>query len=379
MKLLFIAESYPTSAQADLTGGVEARDFYTASRLAQNHQVTVITGSRKGYSSHQNINGVTVIRVGLATTHTKRESLPARLSFSFLALPAALRQNFDLIQGSNVITEAITYLVAALKNKPAVAVIPDIYIGSWIKNTNLITGLVGEFIESIVITRPWDLIISWSGTTKDKLILYRANPKIIKVIGAGVDTAAIAALKAPKFSRPTITFAARLVKYKRAQDLIYAINILKDDIPDIQAKIIGIGPELDQLRQLRHQLKLADSVEFLGFIKKHQDVTKTIKQSHLFCLPSVVEGFGLVTIEALACSVPYVNSRIPSTLEVTHHSKGGLLFNPKSPQDLAQQAKKLLTDPKLYQSKQQEGQELIRHYSWDKVVRQTEKAFQALL
>jgi len=100
-----------------------------------------------------------------------------------------------------------------------------------------------------------------------------------------------------------------------------------------------------------------------------------LREPHLFCLPSVVEGFGLVTIEALASGVPFVNSNIPPTQEITQNGQGGLLFVPKNPQDLAAKAIKLLTNKPLYQTKVNQGLKLAQNYSWETIAKQSEEYY----
>lgn len=53
-----------------------------------------------------------------------------------------------------------------------------------------------------------------------------------------------------KSNNPTIVCVSRLVKYKRVEDLIRAIHIIKKDIPNIRCKIVGTGPMLNYLKEL---------------------------------------------------------------------------------------------------------------------------------
>jgi glycosyltransferase involved in cell wall biosynthesis len=379
MKLLFICESFPTSEDADLTGGVESKDYYVGTGLGPKHKVLVLTSARSGVNPEDNFNQAQIIRIGRKVNVKDRESPIARLSFAFSALRTGLAQDFDLVQGSNVFTQLLAFIIGTVKHKPTVAVIPDIYIGSWIKNTGLVTGIVGEILERIVVRLPWTRIISWSDSTREKLIAAGVEPKLISVIPGGVDYELCQKLKVNKQNRPTITFAARLVRYKRAEDLIRAIEIIKKQIPEIKLKIIGTGIEADNLKKLVKTLKLEPHVDFIGFVPKHKNVLEVIKSSQLFCLPSIVEGFGLVTIEAMACGVPYVNSRIPPTQEVTQQGKGGLLFEPRSTKQLASQVIKLLTDKALYRRKVKEGIETAKMYSWEKICQDTEKTFEEII
>ena len=153
-------------------------------------------------------------------------------------------------------------------------------------------------------------------------------------------------------------YVGRLVEYKRVDDLLGAIKIIKGHIPDIQCKVIGSGPQENKLKALAEEFGIADCVEFFGFVPARKDVIALMKRSHVFCLPSVVEGFGMVTIEAMAAGIPYVNSDIPATREITQGGMGGLLFEPLNSNDLAEKIARLLTNHLLYEEKVREGKTL---------------------
>ena len=100
-----------------------------------------------------------------------------------------------------------------------------------------------------------------------------------------------------------------------------------------------------------------------------------LKQAHIFCLPSVVEGFGLATIEAASCQTPYIITDIKVNKEITDNAKGGLIFKRKNIEDLKEKLIILLKDKNLYQQKQKQGLILARKYDWQKIATQTEKIY----
>jgi glycosyltransferase involved in cell wall biosynthesis len=73
----------------------------------------------------------------------------------------------------------------------------------------------------------------------------------------------------------------------------------------------------------------------------------------------------------MAAGVPYVNSDIPPTREITDGGKGGILYKPKNERQLAEEIVKLLKNEKLYKSKVKEGKEFVKKYDWSEVVKQT--------
>ena len=142
--------------------------------------------------------------------------------------------------------------------------------------------------------------------------------------------------------------------------------------------IIGSGPEKRRLQQLAKKLEVADAITWKQNLSRIQ-LLRIFKSSHLFSLPSLTEGFGLVTLEALAAGTPYVNADIAVNREITRSSKGGLLFKPGDPKDLAQKIIRLITEPALYNYKLKQAKELLKHYSWKKSARETLRIYQSVI
>jgi glycosyltransferase involved in cell wall biosynthesis len=160
---------------------------------------------------------------------------------------------------------------------------------------------------------------------------------------------------------------------------------LKDVIPDIKLILVGEGPEMNNYKRQTTNYKLQNQIEFLGRVSEEKKLELLIK-SHIHVLPSAVEGFGLVTIEALSAGTPVVNADIPINREILngqkvdrltgYQVKGGLLFNLGDYVDLAEKIETLLTDKKLYSRKVKEGLELIKKYNWDEINKKTEDYYQ---
>lgn len=379
MRLLFLAESFPTSTKVDLTGGVEAGDWFVATGLAKNHQVTVVTAARKGIPARETIRNVQILRVGQPVVPTLRETPFARMSYLNAVLEVVPQLDFELIHASNAFTQYIAIQLHKKLKKPIIARIPDIFKGSWIKNTNLLTGIIGEYIESKVLTYPWSAVISWSEATKLKLVQAGVNEKVITVVPGGIDVEAIIKSPVVKRSSPVIVSVGRLVKYKHMDALIESMNLLSRKYPRLKLEIIGSGPEKKNLVRLIEKRGLSQRVNILGFVESHKQVVKRIKSGTIFSLPSSVEGFGIATLEACAAGIPYVNLDIPATSEITHQGKGGFLVDSPNPELLAEQISALLQDKKLYNTKARECISLARHYDWTNCTQKSEKIFKKVL
>lgn len=292
------------------------------------------------------------------------------------------KENFDIVEGTNFITYIPAFFRAKRSGAKAIAWYPDVFIGKGIKNLGLINGIVTEFMERIALVLPWDGVIALSEQTKKKLRQAGVDNKKIEVIYGGVELNSTL----EKFNQPTILCISRLVSYKHIEKLLLALYFLRNAVPNISLIIVGNGPQKLQLFKRCLQLGISELVMWkFSISEKEKEIL--LQRAHLHVLPSLVEGFGLVTIEALCHGTPVVNADISINREILRSKgsggksmvMGGLLFHPGDAVDLAENIEALLTNKKLYNQKVSEGKELVKHYEWKKVNKQTETFYQRLL
>ena len=113
----------------------------------------------------------------------------------------------------------------------------------------------------------------------------------------------------PSEKQSDIICAGRLVRHKNVDLLIRALEIVKSEIPDVRALIIGDGPESSDLKSRVRESGLEDNVEFCGFLEDYDDALALMKSSRAFASPSTREGFGMAALEANACGLPVVTVR----------------------------------------------------------------------
>jgi glycosyltransferase involved in cell wall biosynthesis len=365
MKILIITEYFPGSENCDIKGGVEARAFYLAKNLAKKHDVTVVTSFDAGTVQHETISGINVIRCGKKRNYSQGGSFIDRLSFIFSAIKTGKKLDTDIVDGYNFISYIVAYEISKFLHIPRVATYHDVWLGEWVKNVGLINGIIGEILERYVLSKKWDKFIAVSNYTKQKLKNKGIREDNISVVYNGIDLENYTISNDKEEN--TICYVGRLVKYKKVDDLINAVEIVKNDISGIKLNIVGSGPEEKNLKKIVSEKNLKDNVKFLGFLKSHSEVMNYLKRAKLFSLPSIVEGFGMVTVEAVACETPYVNSKIPPTVEITNNGLGGILYEPENVSQLSEYIKTLLEDNILYLQKQNECKNLSKNYDWNEL------------
>ena len=352
--LLFLTEFFPIDSKLVFTGGVEARTYYISKKAQKDFQVKLISSnSRK-----------------IAATPF---SVFSRLSYLVSSFIKALKTDFDLIEGSNTTTYLPAFLAGKLKNKPTIAWFPDILGRDWFK-FGLFVGSFGYCAEKLSLKLNWDQVIALSLSTKQKLFKANVPENKISVAYGGIDPQEYKTKQYKKFPHFTIISIARLVKTKRLIDLVQAFKLVNQTYPKTKLIIIGTGPEKNNLLKLINQHKLTKAVSIISSLSRG-NLIKTLKQSHLFCLPSVVEGFGLVTIEAMASGLPAVISNLPVHREITHNGQGVLFYTPSNSKELSEKILKLIVSKKLYLQKITQAKDLIKLYTWDKIYQATNQAY----
>lgn len=111
---------------------------------------------------------------------------------------------------------------------------------------------------------------------------------------------------------------------KRVQDVVRIFAEARRLLPaaPLRLRLVGNGPERPGIEALVRELELQPFVRFLG---DQVDLPALLRDSDLFLLPSETESFGLAALEAMACGVPVVASRVAGIPEVVADGESGLL------------------------------------------------------
>lgn len=121
---------------------------------------------------------------------------------------------------------------------------------------------------------------------------------------------------------PVIGSVGRLSDQKRPKALIDIFGKLQKELPDAYLVLVGQGHLEGALRCQVASLGLTNRVKFTGF---QTNPERIIPAFDVHLLLSVREGFGIVTVEAMACGVPVVASDVPGSADILAGSEGGIL------------------------------------------------------
>ena len=134
---------------------------------------------------------------------------------------------------------------------------------------------------------------------------------------------------------PEIVIAASIWASKNTVGFIEAVNILKNKGAKFHVSWYGIyedSPYLKRCVELINSLRLENTICLLD---KTKNIKEVYEKADFFCLPSFYEGTPNVICEAICMSLPVICSDVCDNSFFVHEGENGLLFNPNSPEDIA--------------------------------------------
>jgi N-acetyl-alpha-D-glucosaminyl L-malate synthase BshA len=175
--------------------------------------------------------------------------------------------------------------------------------------------------------------------------------------------------------RPLLLHTSNFRPLKRAVDTVEILARLKRK--DAVLVLLGDGPDIPLVREAAVRLGVLDRLRFLGEVPDAETVTAACDVA-LF--PSSSESFGLAALEALACGVPVVASRVGGLPEVVAHGETGFLEPVGDVAAMAARTQRLLDDEELRETC---GQAAVRRttelFSLEQVLRQHEALYERLV
>jgi glycosyltransferase involved in cell wall biosynthesis len=251
-----------------------------------------------------------------------------------------------------------------------------------------------KYVEKKVMNN-CDWVVVLSEFTRNRLYrFYRiSEEKKIEIIPGGVDLERFypahdkvkirKGLNLP--GEKTILLTVRnLVPRMGLENLIIAIKEVVKVASDIYLVLGGEGPLKKDLIDLTRQLGVEDFIRFEGFIPE-EELPAYYRMADLFVLPTLeLEGFGLVTLEALASGVPVLGTPVGGTVEILRRLNPGLLFKDVSSESIAELI--LDTHREFQKNPVSQGRLSIQcrrfveqNYSWKKNVDRLEDLFREIL
>ncbi|MCH2143433.1 MAG: glycosyltransferase family 4 protein [Phycisphaerales bacterium] len=170
-------------------------------------------------------------------------------------------------------------------------------------------------------------------------------------------------------------FVGRLSNDKGVLDLVQAFSMLPESYTP---HLLLVGPDEDEIEM---KVRAAHSenmsrIHFLGYTSTPEEIYTALD---VFCIPSYREGFGSSVIEAAACGVPALASRIYGLTDSVVENETGLLHRPGDVEDILRRLKQYLSDPDLRtRHGTQAMQRVHRSFTTDRLTAEMRNAYKEM-
>lgn len=177
----------------------------------------------------------------------------------------------------------------------------------------------------------------------------------------------------------TVLTVRRLVNRMGLLQLLDAWKEVVQHFPDTVLLIGGRGPLKEQLESRIAEYGLEGKVRLLGYIPD-SDLPRYYQAADLFVVPTQsLEGFGLITVEAMASGLPVTATPVGGSREILEKFRPEMLFKSEKSSDIAEGIIRLLKHKQHWPTAEQCRNHILDNYTWEHVTNQVEAVFETVL
>ena len=142
--------------------------------------------------------------------------------------------------------------------------------------------------------------------------------------------------------------------------------------PNFKYVICGVGPNRDNLIQMAVNVGIQDKVALAGY---RSDIPDILSAADLFVFPSFHEGLPVSALEAMACGLPIICSKIRGNVDIVKDGQNGFLFEPTDNKVLAALIRKIMEDKPLGSNFGEYNKRFVNKFSQEAVVVELSKLY----
>jgi glycosyltransferase involved in cell wall biosynthesis len=207
-----------------------------------------------------------------------------------------------------------------------------------------------------------------SESTAEDLTARGVDPRDVRVIYNGVDSAFFTPAPGTRSPTPLFVYLGRLKRYKGVDTVMRAFARLAR--PDAVLEIAGKGDDEPRLRRLAASLDLGERVRFLGFISEEEKLA-LLRRAWALALASPKEGWGITNLEAAACGTPVVASNSPGIRESVRDGETGILVPHGDVAAFAAGLDRIAADVGYVEALGRAGRVFAETFTWERAADET--------
>jgi len=177
--------------------------------------------------------------------------------------------------------------------------------------------------------------------------------------------------------KPYLLYVGNAFPHKNLKRLIMAFRAILCSKPFLKLVLVGkIDDFYKSLRSLCDELNIKENLIFTGSVS-NEELNLLYQNALIYISPSLLEGFGLPGIEAMANGLPVVSSDASCLPEI--YGDAALYFNPQNTEEMIRAILKLLNSRNLRNKLIKNGYERIKQFCWQKCAQETLEIYKSVL
>lgn len=317
------------------------------------HAVTIFCGNDGLHPRCEIIDGVEIIRRG---------GFYFVYVWAFIYYLFHFRGRFDLIIDSQ---NGIPFFTPLYVKEPVFSLMYHVHQEVFRKSLVWLLSAIAAVLENRAM--PWiyrnTKFITVSDSTKEEMQKLGISASAITIIYPGVDLSVLGS--GTKSKKPTVLYLGRLKYYKGIETFINTAEKIVKEIPNAKFIIAGDGEERENLIKLVKNLKLEGKIKFLGRVSEREKV-RLYQRAWVFVNPSMMEGWGITTLEANACGTPVVAANVPGLRDSVRNPSSGFLVPHGDSNAFAQKIQQLIENDRSRAQMSYKAMIWAKKFDWEK-------------
>jgi len=382
MKIAHFVSNFPKNIESEVYGKSLASYNICLSLAELGNEVHVFTVSNDYENDFEDYGNLKV--------HRYKSSIGYKSEgFSYKLLNDPLNYDFDIVHVHSGISMAVLagYRYSVKKKVPLVLTWHGDSIRGYGRYEGIIAGTASFFYKNILAKKVLNhakIIISPSEYYVDESKFLGDYKHKIIAIPNGINLEEFDVSYSRKECKDhlgltekiVILFVGSLFPLKGPHILLKAIPEILKENKDLIFIFMGDG-NIEEYRKLTRELNIDKKVKFLGYISGEIKVDY-YNAADIFVLPSMVEVFPLVLLEASAAALPMVVSNLDTFKCIVRNDYNGIFTKKEDEQSLATAISYLINNPSLRNKMGQNAFENVQKFSWNEIARKTVSVYNDL-
>jgi len=371
LKITFMSLFFPHPNRGASPGVERSIEEISNNLRKWGHNIKIVTTYLNGGNRRDEYRGLKILRIKESKFYFGRLGSLLEINRIIFGLNALRPKNFKFFKDSDLIIMYNPGLCTPLFR---------------IKKIPIISMFWHFTIVSYFVTR-WEFknnknIITVSKKSKEDLVkYYGTKEEWIKIIPNGINTKKFNPSNKSeeirkKYGNNILLFSGLMVDRKSIPTLLKAMSYVIQEIPDAHLILTGYGPRLQEYKKLSYSLNIQNNTTFLGFISD-SILVKYYATSDIFILPSELEGFGQILLEAMASGTPVICANRPPMSNIV--GDAGIRFKLYDSKDLSMKIIELLNNRQKLNILSKNALKQVKKYDYSIITKKYHNYFLKIL